>query len=40
MKKTKVIHGKDLTAYGVFRFAQTYRISADALAKIKAEAGG
>ncbi|RUX32600.1 hypothetical protein EOA13_00380 [Mesorhizobium sp. M7A.F.Ca.US.011.01.1.1] len=33
-KKTKVVHGKDLTAYGVFRFAQTYRISADALAKI------
>ncbi|AMX99993.1 hypothetical protein AB0V79_17200 [Mesorhizobium ciceri] len=33
-KTTKVVHGKDLTAYGVFRFAQTYRISADALAQI------
>ncbi|TIO79333.1 MAG: hypothetical protein E5X74_10040 [Mesorhizobium sp.] len=33
-KKPKVIHGKEMTAYGVFRLAETYRLSADALAQI------
>lgn len=33
-KKPKIVHGKDMTAYGVFLLAETYRISADALAQV------
>lgn len=38
-KKPKVIHGVEMTPYGVFRFAQTYRVNADALALAVAEIG-
>jgi hypothetical protein len=38
-KKPIVVHGKDLTAYGVFRLGQTYRMHADALASVVSQFG-